>query len=432
MRRQSRSLTWVFSLGLVVLCCAGAVAASSLPPVQERIGWRISEARAQIWYALFPPGEAVFTPDPTLAAIVEQTLTAVAPTPALASTPTATVPPSPTTTPGPTATPVPSSVSLDGVRHEYQKWNNCGPATLSMGLSFWAWDGDQRPVAEFTKPNPRDKNVMPYELADFVNAESGLRAVVRSGGDLDLIKRLVAAGFPVIVEKGFEGYGFEGWMGHYALITGYDDAKEQVLTQDSYIMADFPFPYDDLVKYWSHFNYIYLVVYPPEREAEVMAVLGPQADETAAYLAAADRASLEIYQTSGRDQFFAWFNRGSSLVALDDYAGAAQAYDEAFAIDAQLAIEDPENRPWRMLWYQTGPYWAYYYTGRYDKVINLATQTLVTMSEPVLEESYYWRGLSFDAIGDRERAVQDMRAAVNMHPGFAPALYYLQQWGAAS
>ena len=35
---------------------------------------------------------------------------------------------------------------------------------------------------------------------------------------------LIAAGFPVIVEKGFEGADFDGWMGHYELITGYDDA----------------------------------------------------------------------------------------------------------------------------------------------------------------------------------------------------------------
>ena len=197
-------------------------------------------------------------------------------------------------------------------------------------------------------------------------------------------------------------------------------------------MPDFPFPYDDLIEYWGNFNYTYLVIFPPDREAEVMTLLGSQADEGAAFVAAAERASQEIFQFSGRAQFFAWFNRGSSLVALDDYAGAAQAYDEAFAIDNQLAVDDPENRPWRMLWYQTGPYWAYFYTNRYDKVINLATQTLVTMSEPVLEESYYWRGLAFDAIGDRPRAIEDMRAALNMHPGFEPALFYLQQWGAAS
>ena len=429
MRRKSRPSRLLLILGSLAACVAACSAVLALPPVQERVGWRISEVRASIWYALFPPEESVFTPDPTLAAMVQQTLTAAAPTPAPTSTPAPES--SPTATPTVTATrpPLPPSVTLTGVRHEYQKWNNCGPATLSMGLSFWQWDGDQRPIAEFTKPNPRDKNVMPYELVAFVNGQTNLRALTRPGGDLDLIKALLAAGFPVIVEKGFEGYGFEGWMGHYALITGYDDARARVMTQDSYISSDFPFPYDDLMKYWRHFNFTYIVIYPPEREAELLALLGRHADETVAVADAAQRASDDIFRLDGREQFFAWFNRGTNLVALQDSAGAAAAYDEAFRLDADLAIRDPENRPWRLMWYQTGPYWAYYYTGRYSDVISLASRTLANMSEPVLEESYYWRGLAREAAGDLPGAIEDLRRAVEMHPGFEPALAQLERLG---
>ena len=429
MRRRSTLTTILLAFAAVALCIGAAAAASTLPPVQERLGWRVSEARARIWYALFPPGEFVLPPDTTLAAMVEATLTAFAPTPKLTATqmPEA----SPTATPSPTATraPLPASVQLTGVRHEYQKWNNCGPATLAMGLSFWGWEGDQRPVADYTKPNPRDKNVMPYELSGFVNDQTNLLAVVRDGGDLDMLKALIAAGFPVIVEKGFEGYGFEGWMGHYALVTGYDDARQRVTTQDSYISSDFPFPYDDLIKYWRNFNYVYLVIFPPEREPELMALLGRQADEGTASADAAQRASEEIFQLSGRDQLFAWFNRGTSLVALQDYAGAAAAYDEALSIDEQMAATDPEHRPWRLLWYQTGPFKAYFYSGRYDRVINLTTQTLLNSSEPVLEESYYWRGLAREAIGDLPGAIEDLRTALDMHPGFEPALGQLRRLG---
>jgi len=429
MRKRSPLITVLTILVIVSACFAGAAVAVQLPPVQERLGWRLSEARAAIWYALFPPEGIVFTPDPTLAAMVAATLTAFAPT----TTPTPTDAPevtiAPTATAGPTATPLPALVQLAGVLHEYQKWNNCGPATLAMGLSFWDWKGDQRPIAEFTKPNPRDKNVMPYELANFVNDQTDLRAIVRPNGDLELLKSLIAAGFPVIVEKGFEGYGFEGWMGHYALVTGYDDARQRVITQDSYIGSDFPFPYDDLMTYWRNFNYIYLVIFPPEREAEVMAVLGPNADETAAYQAAAQRASDEIYQLTGRDQLFAWFNRGTSLAELQDYTGAASAYDNYLQLDAQMAIDDPEHRPYRMLWYQTGPYKAYYGTGRTTELINLATVTLGAMVEPVLEESYYWRGLAREAVGDVPGAIEDLRTSLEDHPDFGPALVQLRRLG---
>jgi hypothetical protein len=423
---------WVALGCLVALALVGLLAAVyNLPFVQDRVGWRVSELRARIKYALFPPEQAVFTPDPTLQAMVQTTLAALTPTATLTPTPGPTLPPTVTPTPTIEPTPIPSSVQLSGVRHEYQKWNNCGPANLSMALSFWGWQGDQRGTAAYLKPNPRDKNVMPYEMAGFVQDETDLRIVVRVGGDLDMLRRFLAAGFPVIVEKGFEGEGFDGWMGHYEVITGYDDVRQRVTAQDSYIMPDLPVSYADLLTYWQAFNHTYLVIYPADREAEVMRLLGSQADEAANSQAAAEKASDEIFASTGRAQFFAWFNRGSSLVRLQDYAGAAQAFDEAYAIDAQLAVSDPEHRPWRMLWYQTGPYFAYFFTGRYGDVISLATQTLVNASEPTLEESWYWRARARAAIGDSAGAVDDLRTSLQYHEGFAPSLELLQALGAA-
>jgi tetratricopeptide (TPR) repeat protein len=421
-RRRSAAIGCGAALALLAL----AAVVYNLPFVQDRVGWRVSELRARIKYALSPPEEAVFTPDPTLQAMVRTTLSALTPTATITATPGPTQPPTVTPTPTIEPTPLPASIQLRGVRHEYQKWNNCGPATLSMALSFWGWQGDQRDTAAYLKPNPRDKNVMPYEMAAYVEDETDLNVIVRVGGDLDLIKRFVAAGIPVVVEKGFEGEGFDGWMGHYEVITGYDDARERFTAQDSYIMPDLPVGYADLLAYWRAFNYLYLVVYPADRHAEVLSLLGPHADEAANNQAAAQRASDEVVAFTGRDQFFAWFNRGTNLVRLQDYGGAALAFDEAYALDAELAISDPEHRPWRMLWYQTGPYFAYFFSGRYGDVINLATQTLVNASEPTLEESWYWRARARAATGDSPGAVDDLRTSLGYHEGFAPSLELLQ------
>jgi len=290
-----------------------------------------------------------------------------------------------------------------------------------MALSYWGWDENQQPIATFTKPNP-DKNVMPYELTAYVEEETKFAVILRVGGDIDLLKRFIASGIPVILEKGFE-LPKDGWMGHYVLLTGYDDSKGRFIMQDSYYGPDQVIDYADLVSYWRAFNFTYLAVYPPERKAEIESILGPYLDEQYSYRAAAQTASNDIYTLAGRDQFFAWFNRGTSLVQLQDYAAAAEAYDEAFAIYPDIPNKE---RPWRMLWYQTGPYWAYYYTGRYEDVIKLSTTTLDTMSEPVLEESYYWRALAREALGDTEGAIKDLRAALKYHPGFEPALTQLQ------
>jgi hypothetical protein len=429
---QKRSTRIGLVAVILLIIAATGTMLYSLPIFQETFGWRISQLQASIKYAISPPGEAVFTPNPTVAAMVQGTMEAYTPTatPLAPTGPTFTPAPSPTATIEPT--PLPESVYLSGTRHEYQKWNNCGPANLSMALSYWGWDGDQRPIADFVKPNPRDKNVMPYELASFVNEGTGLNAIVRAGGDLVMIKRFLAAGIPVMVEKGFEGAGFDGWMGHYEVVTGYDDARQLVTVQDSYIMPDLPVSYADLESYWRHFNYTFIVLYPTEREAEVMALLGPLADETQSYEFAAELASREIYQLTDRALFFAWFNRGTNLMRLQDYAGAALAYDEAFKIDAQLAIHDPDRRPWRMMWYQTGPYFAYYYTGRYYDVIALADFTIENMSEPAVEESFYWRALAREGLGDVSGAIDDFDKALKWHPDWEPALSQLRRLGVSS
>ncbi len=420
--------TILFSLaGLVIL---GGILLS-LPPVWSRVQPRLSQLQARVKYALSPLERDTFSSNPNnpdwIATQVQATLTAMLPT----STPT---PPEPTATPKAsptptiTPTPLPQKVILKGIRYEAQRWNNCGPANLSMALSYWGWQGDQLITAAYLKPNDRDKNVMPYEMMDFVNTQTDLRALVRVGGTIDLLKSLVAAGFPVIVEKGFEGIRFEGWMGHYEVINGYDDALHTFYVQDSYNGPDQPITYDDLESYWRHFNFIFIVLYPPDKENDVLNALGPLADPTAAYQAALERSTTELYSLEDiRDQFFSAFNRGTNQVYLLDYAGAATSYDMAlFAI--YDGIEE-DLRPARILWYQTGPYFAYYYTGQYGVVIDLADRTLKKMSEPVLEESYYWRGLAKEAQGYVNEAIADYQLALHYHEGFIPAVQALERLG---
>jgi hypothetical protein len=415
---------------LVVVVCLLSVLVYNLPPVNERLAWRVEELRAYIKYAINPPEQVIFQPSEQGTLPTRETrLAAQASTPPPTSSPTSsgpTVTPSPTPSPTLTPTPLPPGELLSGFTHMYQTWNNCGPANLAMSLSYWGWRGDQRDTAAYTKPNPRDKNVMPYEMADFVTDETDISVLARVGGDLESLKAFIAAGFPVIVEKGFEGPQFDSWMGHYEVVNGYDDETSTFYVQDSYDGPNLRISYDDMLSQWRAFNYTYLVTFPPEREAEALAILGPHADPNYNYQYAADKASGEVIALSGRDQFFAWFNRGSSLARLHDYTGAATAYDAAFANYPSIPEDE---RPWRILWYQTGPYFAYYFTGRYEDVIELATTTLDIMNEPNLEESYYWRARAKIALGDTESAIDDLRLSLEYHPGFIPSIELLAQLG---
>lgn len=398
----------------------------------ESVSWGLESLQARVQYALNPPQAAVFVPQRTApaAVIAGDAITAtttLAPTPTIALT-TATASAAPTGTPTPTLapTPLPGQAQLSGITHMYQTANNCAPANLAMALTYWGWKGDQRVTAAVLKPNKQDRNVMPYEMESYVENETNLEAVTRVGGDLTTLKAFVASGYPVIVERGYEGANFDGWMGHYQVVSGFDDAAQTFTVQDSYTGPNQPVAYADLYAAWRAFNYTYLVIYPPDKRQQVLDILGLNAYENYNYRSAESRAVQEAPSLSGRDLFFALFNQGSNLVAVQEYTAAAGAYDSAFANYEQLS---PGQRPWRAMWYQTGPYFAYYYTERYADVVKLATQTLDAMSDPVLEESFFWRARALLGLGQEEAAIKDLQECVAVHEGFAPCVQELNKLG---
>jgi tetratricopeptide (TPR) repeat protein len=415
-------------LGVTGLCLLGVIA-YNLPPVHERLAWRVDNLRVQVRRLLKPPEQVVFMPQEQVDAIVQGTMTALA-APTTTPVPAWTETPAPSAIPSPTLGPIPASASLSGIRHEYQQFNNCAPASLSMVLSFWGWSGDQFLTRAALRPSFEldDKNVNPVELVTYVEQNTEFDALWRVGGSLETLKRLLAAGFPVLIEKGLDPHD-DAWLGHYQILSGYSDASGQFLVYDSYEGPPeaYGVSYDVIAQFWRHFNFVYVVVFPPERAAEVQAILGPNADPIDNFRLAGELALREASSLTGREQFFAWFNRGASLVYLQDYAGAAQAYDTAFALYAALPQEE---RPWRLLWYQDGAYAAYYHTGRYQDVISLAQSTLVNVDKPVLEETYYWRGMAKEALGDRQGAVEDLQRAYSLNPSSTPAGAELQRLGA--
>jgi len=413
MRR--RYLT-ILLLGGVFLCLLSVVV-YNLPPVNERLAWRVDNLLVQIRRFFNPPEQVVFTPQEQVEIIVQETLTALVPTPL----PTINETPLPTSTPTLIPTPIPDRVLLSGIRHEYQRFNNCAPANLSMVLSYWGWQGDQFQTRAYLRPSHEidDKNVNPFELVDYVEKFTEYDALWRVGGNLELLKKLVAAGFPVLIEKGLHPSD-DAWLGHYQTVSGYDEATGHFYVYDSYEGPPeaYRVRYEQIAQFWRHFNFAYVVVFPPERTAEVHAILGAHSNPLTNFQYAADLALMEANSLGGREQFFAWFNRGSTLVYLQDYASAAQAYDTAFALYAALPLD---QRPWRLMWYQDGPYAAYYHTGRYQDVINLAHSTLINVDKPVLEETYYWRGMAKEALGDRAGAVEDLTRAFTLNPNSTPA-----------
>ena len=368
-------------------------------------------------------------PDTLPTPVITRTVGPPSPTPPPTWTPT--LPPTPIPTATPTPSPIPSptlpaSFTLTGLRHEHQGWNNCGPTTLAMALSYWGRGETQYDAARALKPDPEDKNVSPWEMESYARG-LGLGAIVRVGGDLERIKVLVRAGFPVIAETWYVRDARDQ-LGHYRLIVGYDDATREFITYDSLHGPDVTIGYRELDELWRVFNRIYLVVYAPERWDALAALLGPDLDGAAMYEralgtaraeSAALPASCVAYADCADWVTFSWFSAGSSLTSLGRHTEAAAAYDQA----RQLGLH------YRMLWYQFGPYESYYSVGRYGDVIALADATLATAAN--LEESYYWRGKARLAQGDGAGALADFEAALRCHEHWPPAAVALAEMEAS-
>lgn len=414
------------------------ISAYWLPPIHSRLSWRIDDLVSRIKFSLNPPDKVLFLPTPGQA-----TMTLTPDSRTQPGVPTQLpMEPSATTAPTPETSPIPSSVSLPNVIFvdQFHRWNYCGPANLTMALKYWGWNGSRDDIAAVVKPGIQDpnldfiaqgksdKNVMPYELTDYVQNYTAFNVVLRYGGNIDLVKRLIAAGFPLVAEKGYyeaDYTGKVGWMGHYQFITGYDDATQSLIVQDTYNDGpNFHIPYDLFANGWRSFDYLFFIVYPPEKESELLNVLGPWSDPQWGYQQALELNEQGIMTLSGIDLYFAWFSKGTSLVKLGRYVEASQAYDMAFNIYSTLGT-DNQQRPFRMMWYQTGPYMAYYNSGRYGDVINLANVTLNTISPPTLEESFYWKGMAEYALGQTSAAIDDFKEAVKLNKNFSPGLEIL-------
>ena len=434
-------------LGLLLL----SVAVYNIPFVNDKLAWRVDDLRARISAIISPPQQAVFVPQAKRPTPVPGAATGTLPAPQVdvsTHTPQATATPSgPTPTPTITPTPLPPVITLPGVVYLDQMggYNLCGPTNLAMALKFWGWQGVRQDILvsikpgindaslEFYKRGRTDLNVMPYEMVDFVNDQTKYHAISRYGGDTSVVKGFIAAGYPVLIEKGeyqLDTSGVVSWMGHYQFITGYNDTTQTFLVQDTYKDGpNFKVSYDKLTNEWRAFDYIFLVVYPADREQAVHDLLGNWSDAGWANQHALDIANQDVKTVTGLDLYFAWFNVGTSHVQLLQYPDAANAYDQAFTIYPNLPLEKAKL-PYRMVWYQTGPYWAYFYSGRYQDVINLATLTLSTPSTgPTLEESLYWRGMAEQAVGQTNAAIADYEMANHLNPKMAVIIQKLQDMG---
>lgn len=306
----------------------------------------------------------------------------------------------------PTPTPkaeivVPSSKTLtNGGYHVFQSFNNCGPAALSMTLSYYDISVSQAELGRQLRPYQNaqgdndDKSVTLAEVATKAE-EYGLKAYRRPNGTPEILEQLIAQDLPVIVRTWLK---VDDDIGHYRVVKGYDKNTRQFLQDDSLQGKDLWYSYEEFDQIWQKFNYEYVVLAPPEKVAIVEQILAEDLDEKKAWTKAAQRVQVE--KNAMPSDIDAGFNLSVALYNSGDYQASVKAFEE---VEARL--------PARTLWYQIEPILAYMELEQYDRVLQI-TEKILNNNNRAFSELYIIRGDMYKDRGDLAAARREYELAV--------------------
>jgi len=107
--------------------------------------------------------------------------------------------------------------------------------------------------------------------------------VIRYAGDAELLRALVAAGSPVVVQQ--QRRGSDG--AHFRTVNGYSAGL--CLISDPLLSPALRPSADRLAELWAYHNGAYLVAFPPAKAADVQRILGSD------YSAAANWQHLQAH-----------------------------------------------------------------------------------------------------------------------------------------
>lgn len=311
--------------------------------------------------------------------------------------------------PAPSLPPLPEQAIIPQQLHVYQTFNNCGPASLSMLLSYFGTNVSQQQLGQRLRPYQNaqgdndDKSVTLEELA-VVGEEYGFTAFHRPNGNQQILQRLLAAGIPVVIRTWLEP-GED--IGHYRVIRGYERAGAVFVQDDSLQGKDLRYTWSQLDELWQAFNYEYLVLAPKEKVQQVESILGAVADERIAWEQARSQIREELERQP--NSVYSLFNLSVTEYELGNYEESIRAFEQA------------ESRlPPRMLWYQIEPIRAYFELGQYDRVLSISERILQNNNR-AFSELHYLRGQVFLAREQTQAAQTAFRLAVQYNDQYEPA-----------
>lgn len=314
---------------------------------------------------------------------------------------------------------VPNSVMLDGMQRVWQQFNRCAAAALTMQISYWRGETNYYDTIRNLNPRDADSSTRLDEMIRYAEA-FGLHGIERMGGTLDLLKVLIANGFPVLVETVYyeEGEDYmRSWLSHNRVVMGYDDDKGEFYVFDSLLgfgadNTGRAVKYADLEERWRQLNRSYMVLYEPEQEAQVRDLMGIHWGEESHKAWLYEQVLMDM---ENKGDAFDHFNLGTTLTLLERYEEAVVSFDKAREI----------GLPFRMMWYQFEIFDAYLAVGRIQDVQTLAWRVINTTVG--VEEMYYYLALSYIASDDIPRAIMQLEQAIWYNQFYTTAIDLLAE-----
>ena len=227
-----------------------------------------------------------------------------------------------------TAQETPSFARINLNNHVYQTFNNCGPATLSMILSYYGVNKSQKELGDAMRPYQNqqgdndDKAIFSDEFVMWAE-KNGVRALNRVNGDIELLRKFTSNGIPVVVKTWLQK---DEDVGHFRIVKGFDDKTGVIIQDDSYQGPNKNITYSNFLEIWQPFNYSYIIVYNQSNKEMVETILGEEIVEKTAWENALKRAESESKTDSVNP--YPVFNMATSYYHLGQYDKTVAAYEK--------------------------------------------------------------------------------------------------------
>lgn len=301
--------------------------------------------------------------------------------------------------PTPSPTPIPTSKILDSSYHIFQTFNNCGPASLSIALSYFDIKVSQKELGDSLRPYQNekgdndDKSVTLEELGKEAEKYE-LAYFHRPNGDIDKIIKFINLDLPVITRT---------WtktnedIGHFRVVKGYDQNSLEIIQDDSLQGKDLRYSYSEFNILWEKFNYEYLVLVPKDKVGQVEKILGKEVDLKISWQLAVENVQEKL--KSDPNNIYQRFNLSVAYYETGQYEKAIEEFEK---VENQL--------PFRTLWYQIEPILAYFEVKNYDKLFSI-TDKILGNGNRAFSEVYVVRGNAYLDQGKTELAKEEFEKA---------------------